>query len=313
MRHRLLTTLLCLLPALVAWGQFDVHFGNYWQLKGYYNPSYSGAGDRINIAGTYSMQLLGFDGAPQSMWFGADLPFKLFGKMHGAGAGFFNESIGKFKNQIFYAQYSYRQPIRRGVLSGGFRLGAVTVSFDPTDLVFVDEDMDDPAFPTSETDGMSFDLGVGLAYEHPWFWTAVSAAHLTGPTVKMGDNGEYKVKPSLNFMAGGNIKTGNPFISIQPSFMMQTDFMYYRYDITARMAYEKGTRSFYGGAGYSPGTSVSFMFGARIKDFVLGYAYEMFTSAIGAASGNHDIVLGYSFEMNFKKKTKNKHKSIRIL
>lgn len=311
--NRLLLTLLLVSSAVVANAQFDVHFSNYWHLKGYYNPAYSGANDRINIAGTYSMQLLGFDGAPQSMWFGADLPFKLFGKKHGAGAGFFNETIGQFKHQSFYAQYTYRQPIKKGVLSGGFRIGALTVSFDPTDLVFVDEDMDDPAFPTSEADGMSVDLGVGLAFEHPWFWTSVSAAHLTGPTIMIGDNNEYEVSPSLYFMAGGNIKTRNPFITIQPSFMMQTDFMFYRYDITARMTYEKGTRSFYGGLGYSPKTSVSFMFGAKIKDFVLGYAFEMFTTKVGAASGNHDVVLGYSFEMNFKKKTKNKHKSIRIL
>lgn len=310
---RLLPTLLLLFAALGARGQFDVHFSNYWHLRGYYSPAYSGFGDRINIGGTYSMQLLGFHGAPQSMWFGADLPFTLFGKKHGAGAGFFNESIGEFKNQMFYAQYTYRQPIGKGMLSGGVRLGALTVSFDPADLVFPDEDMQDPAFPTSETDGIGFDLGVGVAWEHPWFWASVSAAHLTAPTIDWGESGEYSVRPALYFMAGGNIKTRNPFISMQPSFMMQTDFMFYRYDITARMTYEKGTRSFYGGLGYSPGTSVSFMFGAKIKDFVLGYAYEMFTTKVGAASGNHDVVLGYSFEMNFKKKTKNKHKSIRIL
>ncbi len=313
MIKRFVPALPCFLFAVSAMGQFDVHFSNYWQLKSYYSPAYSGANDRMNLAGTYSLQLVGFDDAPQSMWFGADLPFKLFGKKHGAGAGFFSESIGKFNHQLFYAQYTYHQPIRRGVLSGGVRIGGLTASFDPTDLVFVDDGVTDPAFPTSESSGTSVDLSVGLAFEHPWFWASVSASHITAPTIDIGDSSEYDVSPAFYFMAGGNIKTGNPFITIQPSFMMQTDFMFYRYDITARMTYTTGGKSFYGGLGYCPATSVSLIFGAHLKDLVLGYVYEMYTTKVGAISGNHDIVLSYSFEMNFKKKSKNKHQSIRVL
>ena len=48
-------------------------------------------------------------------------------------------------------------------------------------------------------------------------------------------------------------------------------------------------------------------------NITVSYAYEIFTSGIGAQNGNHDIYLGYDIELDLFKKGKNKHNSIRIL
>lgn len=48
--------LLCFLKGKA---QFDVEFTNYWALNGFYNPAYAGQTDKLNIYGTYSMQMLG--------------------------------------------------------------------------------------------------------------------------------------------------------------------------------------------------------------------------------------------------------------
>lgn len=313
MMKKLLLTVFLLCISFRIYAQFDVHFSNYWLLKSYYNPSYTSVNKRINIMGTYSMQLLGYEGAPQSMYFGGDIPFRLFGKNHGGGVGFFNETIGMFKTQNFWGQYSFHLPIGDGTLSSGIRFGGLTVGFDPTDIVFGDEEVNDPAFPTSEADGMVFDISAGLYYEHPWFWVGVSGSHLTSPRIEMGDVARFDVAPSLYFMGGGNIKTKNPLISIQPSVFLQTDFVAYRCDVSLRLTYSHNSRDFFGGLTYSPMTSVGFTFGTAIKDFIIGYTYDMFTGKVGLAAGNHDIFLGYSFDMSFSKKSKNKHKSIRIL
>jgi hypothetical protein len=45
----------------------------------------------------------------------------------------------------------------------------------------------------------------------------------------------------------------------------------------------------------------------------IGYAYEMYTSAIGALHGTHEVIIGYQTDLNLFKKGKNKHKSVRIL
>ena len=71
--------LICLLFC-VAEGraQFDARFSQYWVVKGYYHPGWAGQTDnKMNIYGSYGMQLMGFTHAPRVMYFGADMPFSL--------------------------------------------------------------------------------------------------------------------------------------------------------------------------------------------------------------------------------------------
>ena len=129
----ILTTLALFTSSKVK-AQFDVHFNQYWDLKGFYNPAWAGQTDKLNIAGTYSMQMMGFTHSPRTMYFGADMPFSLFNKKHGAGAGFFSDAIGLFRNQRVWLQYSYKHQIGKGRLGVGLQLGFVSVSFDPENI-----------------------------------------------------------------------------------------------------------------------------------------------------------------------------------
>ena len=94
---------------------------------------------------------------------------------------------------------------------------------------------------------------------------------------------------------------------------MKSDFEQYKIDLTGRVTYDMQGKELTGGLSYSPGTSVTFIVGGMIKNVRLSYSYELFTNGIGASGGSHDIVFGYSMDMNFGKKAKNKHKSVRIL
>ncbi|MEG1839130.1 MAG: PorP/SprF family type IX secretion system membrane protein [Bacteroidaceae bacterium] len=309
--------LLCcsLLCCLSGKAQFDTQFSQYWGLTGYYNPAYAGQTDKLNLYGTYSMQLLGFTNAPQSMYFGADMPFKLFGKKQGVGIGFLNEGIGLFRNQKFWAQYSYKVKLWGGSLGLGIQVGALNLSFNPDKIDFGEdvENKNDPAFPAAEATGMGLDAGAGAYYSHPLLYVGFSAFHLNAPTVHMGENNEMKVDPILYFIAGCNIKTKNPLFSIQPSMLLKSDFVATKVDLTARLSYTWNEKIYYGGLSYSPNSSVAFLVGAKIGDISVGYAYDMFTSKIGIGNGSHDIYINYSMDMNFFNKSKNKHKSIRIL
>lgn len=313
---KLLFTILALFYFLSGKAQFDVSFSNYWALNGFYNPAYAGQVDKLNIYGTYSMQMAGYTRAPKSMYFGADMPFKFLNKKHGVGAGFFNEGIGLFNNQRFWAQYSYKINLFGGNLGLGVQLGGLNQSFDPSDINFgehEDTDTDDPAFPGSSVNGMGFDLGAGVFYTHSLFYAGFSAFHLTAPTVKLGENNEMKIDPVLYFTGGCNIKTKNPLISIRPSVIMMTDLVGFKATMTGRVLYTYDEKIFYGGLSYSPTVSVAFLLGAQIKKINVGYSYEMFTGKVGVLNGSHDIFVSYSMDMNFMSKSKNKHKSIRIL
>lgn len=295
--------------------QYDVEFTNYWALNGFYNPAYAGQKDKLNIYGTYSMQMSGFTHAPKSMYFGADMALKFLGMKHGVGAGFFNEGIGLLRNQRFWAQYSGKMKLWGGVLGIGASLGGLSISYDPKDLNLGEGSgsANDPAFPTAEANGTGFDVGVGLFYTHPLFYAGFSVTHLTAPTVLLGENNEIKVDPTLYLTGGCNIKTKNPLISIQPSVLLKTDMLSFKADLTARALYTWHNKVYYAGITYSPGTSVAVLLGLLIKDLGVGYSYNIFTSKIGALHGSHDIYVNYAMDLSFMGKSKNKHKSIRIL
>ena len=301
--------LICLLFC-VAEGraQFDARFSQYWAVKGYYHPGWAGQTDnKMNIYGSYGMQLMGFTHAPRVMYFGADMPFSLFNKQHGVGVGFFNEAIGLFRNQRFWGQYAYQMKL--GI---GLQVGMLTVSFDPSDINLGDE-TDDDAFPTTSESGTSVDLGVGAYYSHPKFYAAFSAHHLTAPRVSLGEKSQIKIHPIFYLTGGYNIQTRNPLISIQPSIQLQSDFTSTRLDVTGQLFYSYRSKVLSGGLTYSPDTSVTFNIGLTVQGVTLGYAYECFTSKIGAASGSHDLVVRYALDLNVFKKNRNLHKSVRIL
>lgn len=306
--------LLCLLFCFAeAPAQFDARFSQYWAVPGYYHPAQAGQADnQLNIYGSYGMQLMGFKNAPRMMYFGADMPFKLFNRQHGVGAGFFNEAIGLFRNQRIWAQYAFQLKIRRGKLGIGLQAGTLNVSFDPADINLGDE-TNDEAFPTTAESGTALDLGLGAYYSHPKFYAGFSAHHLTSPRVRLGEKSQIKIQPIVYLTGGYNIQTRNPLISIQPSMQLQSDFTSTRVDLTGRLFYTYRSRVLSGGLTYSPDTSVTFSLGLTVRGVTLGYAYECFTSKIGASSGSHDLVVRYALDLNVFKKNRNLHKSVRIL
>ena len=305
--------LICLLFCVAAGrAQFYARFSQYWVVKGYYHPGWAGQTDnKMNIYGSYGMQLMGFTHAPRVMYFGADMP-SLFNKQHGVGVGFFNEAIGLFRKQRFWGQYAYQMKIRKGKLGIGLQVGMLTVAFDPSDINLGDE-TDDDAFPTTSESGTSVDLGVGAYYSHPKFYAAFSAHHLTAPRVSLGEKSQIKIHPIFYLTGGYNIQTRNPLIFIQPSMQLQSDFTSTRLDVTGQLFYSYRSKVLSGGLTYSPDTSVTFNIGLTVQGVTLGYAYECFTSKIGAASGSHDLVVRYTLDLNVFKKNRNLHKSVRIL
>lgn len=321
MRRRLsilLLLLLLLIPIQRLSAQLDVHFSQYWNVTGYYNPAWAGATDKLNVTGIYAMQFTGFDRAPRTMYFGADLPFQLFNKNQGVGIGFFNDVAGLFRNQRLWLQYAYQAKIKKGRLGIGVQAGMIDLSFDPKDLDLGEGGEDDPAFPAQQQSGTGVDLAIGGYYSHPQFYVGFSGQHLTAPTIEFisdqeGKTTEIKIKPMLYFTGGYNIKTRNPLIFIQPSLFVQSDFTSTRVDLTGRAFYSFNGRTFNAGLTYSPTTSVTFSLGAKIQSITVGYAYEMYTSQIGAAHGSHELAVSYAMDINLFKKSKNLHKSIRIL
>ena len=296
-----------------AHAQHDVHFTHYWDMLNFYNPAGAGATGKMWVYGAYSNQMTGFEGNPKTMLINIDAPIPFIKSDHSLGLGILNDDIGKFSNQRLYLNYAYGFKLFKGRFAIGAQIGLINSSFENKDIDFGGGSSNDPAFPSGNADGNNLDIGAGILYQHKYFYAGVSAFHLNAPLIELGERNEIQIDPYLNFSAGGNIPLKNTLLSIQPSLMLMTDFVSWRADISAKATYSYSEKEFFGGVTYSPMTSVALFLGIEMMNITLSYGYELFTSGVGAANGNHDLYLGYKIDLGTFKKGKNKHNSIRIL
>lgn len=291
--------------------QYDPSFSHYFDLEPSFNPAAVGKQSKLNVTAAYALDMAGFEHNPRTFQVAADMPFFLLNHRHGVGLSLLNDQIGLFTHQRLALQYALQNKLLGGTLSVGVQGGMLSEKFDGSKVDLGESG--DPAFSTSDVNGSGMDLSLGLYYQHKAWYVGLSAQHLTSPTINLGETNELKIDATYYLTGGYNIRLRNPFLSIKPSLLVRTDTKVYRADISGRLVYKTDEKLMYAGLGYSPSTSVTFMVGGSFHGFVLGYSYEVYTSAISAANGSHELFLGYQHDINLIKKGKNKHKSVRIL
>lgn len=309
----ILSLLLLLCLTGLSRAQYDPAFNHFWTLQSFYNPSASGLDGQLNVQGAYAMQMMGYIHAPATMIITADIPLWMIGPAHGVGAGFVNDKIGLFSHKKFYAQYAYHQKLWGGRLSVGARAALLSENFDGSGLDV--RDPGDPAFPTSDVNGTSFDLDAGLRFDTKTWYAGFSVLHSLSPLVTLGDTkaNEYEVPATFYLTGGYNIRLKNPLLKMQTSAIVRSDLTAWRGDVTARLLYDGPKGKMYAGVGYSPTISASVFIGGNFHGIQLGYCYEIYTGGIGALQGTHEISLGYVTDLDLFKKGKNRHQSVRLL
>ena len=292
--------------------QYDVNFSHYFDMEPSFNPASVGKEPKLNITGAYALDMAGYENNPRTMYIAADMPFFFMKSFHGVGVQLLNDQIGLFTHQRLAIQYAYQLRLLGGKLNAGLQVGFLSENFDGSKVV-LGEDGNDPAFSSSEVNGSAVDLAFGLYYQHgPWY-VGVSGQHLTAPLVELGEKNELQIDRSYYLTGGYNIKLRNPFLTIKPTFLVRTDGVAYRADITGRLIYTNDKKVMYGGLGYSPDHSVTAFFGGNVHGVMLGYSYEFYTSGIAPGNGSHELFVGYQTDINFAKKGKKRHQSVRIL
>lgn len=308
-KYLIILTLLC--TASVVRAQYDVHFSHYFDMQTAFNPAAAGQEEKLNLTGAYAMQFAGFERSPKTMYFAGDMPFYALKTYHGVGAQLLNDQIGLFTHQRMAVQYAAKTKLAGGQLSIGAQVGMLMEKFDGSKLDL--EDSNDPAFSSSSLDGNAIDFGVGVHYKHKSWYVGAAMQHVTAPTVDLGETNEIKVSSTYYLNAGYNIKLRNPFITIHPSLMVQTDFVDHREDVTCRVAYTHDAKKYYAGVGYALDKSATVYLGALINGFNVGYSYEVYTSQLSPVNGSHELMVGYQMDLNLFKKGRNLHKSVRFL
>jgi len=311
MRKLLLGILLLFCAVNKVSAQYDALFSHYFDMQPSFNPAAAGQEEKLNITGAYAMQFTGFRHAPKTMYMAADMPLYAMKMYHGVGAQLLNDQIGLFSHQKISVQYAAKAKVAGGQLSIGVQAGMLTEKFDGSKVDVIESD--DPAFSSSEVNGNALDLAVGLHYKHKSWYVGAAMQHVTSPTVELGETNEISVSSTYYLNAGYNIKLRNPFITIHPSFIVRTDLVDHREDVTCRVAYTNDSKKYYAGVGYALGKSATVYLGALVKGFNVGYSYEIYTSQLSPGNGSHELMVGYQMDLNLYKKGRNLHKSVRYL
>lgn len=310
--NRIYSILILLVSGAVsALAQYDPSFSHYFDMQPSFNAAAVGKDTKLNVTAAYAMDFAGFEHNPQTAYLAADMPFYAMKTYHGAGVQLMNDKIGLFKHQRLALQYALKFNLFGGQMGIGAQAGLISETFDGSKVDL--EDSGDPVFSTSALKGNVLDLGAGIYYMRKNFYAGASVNHLNSPLVKLGETNELQIDRTYYFTTGYNIKLRNPFLTIKPSLLLRTDMVAYRADVTGRLVYTNDDKLLYGGVAYSPQNSVTAMIGGSFHGIVIGYSYEVYTSAIHIGNGSHELFVGYQHDINLVKKGKNLHKSVRIL
>ena len=104
-----LFAMLCI-PSL--WAQQDVQFTQFSNNKIFYNPGVTGAGDAICLGMAARQQWVGFDNAPSTQNFTANIPLNI---LHGGLAvNVTNDMIGYFQDMTVGLGYGYQMDLEIG-------------------------------------------------------------------------------------------------------------------------------------------------------------------------------------------------------
>lgn len=292
--------------------QYDPSFAHYFDMEPSFNPAAVGKRAVLNVTGAYALSMAGFSGNPQTAYIGADIPFYALKTYHGVGVTLMSDKIGAFSHQRLQGTYALKFKLFGGQMSVGVQAGLLSESLNSS-KIDLDDQKNDPAFPSAQVEGNAFDMSAGLCFTRGPLYAGLSVQHLTSPLIHLGETNELQVDRTFYLTGGYNIQLRNPFLSIQPSFLVRSDLVAWRGDVTGRLTYRHEKKMLYLGASYSPGTSVTALVGGSFHGIVLGYSYEFYTSGISLINGSHELFVSYQQDINLVKKGKNRHQSVRIL
>lgn len=314
-RISLIVLLSCAFTTYVK-AQFDAQFTQYWISKSYYNPAAIGLNGDLNLSAQFRQQWIGVENAPRSFVFNAEMPAFFLGKQQGIGLSLFNENIGLYKNLNIGLQYAYSIKLAGGNIHLGIQPSVVSSKFDGTKVQLPTDDAQssvDPNIPTTEENGLSFDLSLGAYYQRKNLYLGLSYQHLLQPVILLGESYSTQIPGVLYLMGGYTYHFPYSLLQVEPSFLLKTDFNFYQLDLNLLFTYNK---RLFGGFGYRLNDAFSLCAGFDFGKIKIGYSYDIGLSKIGRASkGSHELFATYRFPLDFKtgKLLQGRKRSVRFL
>lgn len=297
----------------VAYAQQDPQYSQNMFNHMTVNPGFAGNSGAINASLLNRIQWVSFPGAPVTTAFNVDATVGLIGREDGIGLTIVNDEIGYQQQVSVGLNYAYRLDLGTGKLGIGLFAGMLSKTLNPewtTVEGWENVESTDGLIPSQEVSGMVGDIGFGLFYSHRKYYLGLSATHLTQPSFEYEESGKYSMVRHFYFTGGYNIQLSDPLFEVQPSIFFKTDAASYQVDFNVNLLYNK---RYWGGLSYRINDAIVILLGTELRNGIrLGYAYDLTTSALARySSGSHELVIGYSLNLN--KRRVQKYKSVRFL
>lgn len=280
------------------------------------NPGFAGSNGAICASVLYRNQWMGFEGAPKTMIFSADMYLPEFNS--GAGINVISDNVGFEKNTYFNLNYAYHLQVAEGDLGMGLGLGILNKSLDgawitPDKLLGIQQNpYADPAIPHSESN-IVFDANLGLFYraQDDKIYGGISTTHLTQPQLKFDAGKLPYVRRHYYLTVGSFIEMPDKNWGLWPSAFIKLDGSTAQYDLNLLVEYRK---QFRGGLSYRFGDAFVFMLGFTTQsNITFGIAYDFTVSKLRTyEKGSVEFFAKYCFTIT-KSGGRGKYGSVRFL
>ena len=311
MIKKLCCGILCLTLVFSAKAQQGTQFSLGFLNRMFTNPGYAGntTENLFTATALNRLGMTGFEGAPVTTVVELHGPVTLFGISSGVGISLYNDVAGALNAPGISLTYAYRHKVFDGVIGVGLTGGLIASWYANQTWRLPDGGSQDPAVPTEETAGMSFDMDFGVYYQSATWFGGLSGKHLTAPRFGVDKQGSFPRTLYANL--GYTYVFDELDWTIMPMVDWVTDFGQNSFSLKATGCYKK---VYWAGLGYRWGQAVVGMVGLELfEGLKLAYAYEYLTSKLSRFSGGcHELLLSYSFAITIPKGVQ-RYKSIRYL
>jgi type IX secretion system PorP/SprF family membrane protein len=305
--------LFAMLCTSAIWAQQDVQFTQFANNKIFYNPGVIGSGDAICLSAAHRSQWVGFENAPTTQNFSANVPLDIIGG--GLSVNFTNDMIGFFQDITAGVGYGYQASLAGGTLGLGVRVDFRNKNV--TSGVWAPpQTMNDPSLVQLGATSMATDLSFGTYYQRDNWYAGLSSTRLLETKdilTANGGTGNAQIRGQRHYylMGGYDIDLQNGFV-LQPAMMVKTDLVTTQFDLNAAATYNN---QIWGGVTYRVYDALSVMAGYQItKDLRATYSYDLTTSSLrNSSSGSHEIMMSYCFTIEIPPKEKGSYRNFIFL
>lgn len=288
-----------IIPVFLLFGGFtsqaqqDPQYTQYMYNTVNINPAYAGSRGAMSILGSYRMQWLGAEGAPQTGALSIHTPFE--DSKIGLGIGVSNDRIGATNENIAQIDLSYSLFLdEKGQQKLSFGLKGVATMTQVDYGALRRENPNDALLNQRLESRITPNIGAGLYYHSQKAYLGFSVPRILEQNRLSGDSQYHYLSQKPNYyLIGGYVFDLNSVLKFKPSFLLKaTQGAPYQLDLSGNfLLYDKLT---VGGA-YRLDSEWSAMLGFQITDgLFMGYSYDHnIRSFSDKQSGSHELILRF--------------------